>query len=223
MIIINLLKNFKVFTVVKSIISNLSKNKEKRKTYKIDNNYYTLFGTKLILSEATSKDLYGWSLEFKYDNSDYWSTWKNHIYPSRDIAIESAIKVLNSSFPHSDKNWRIIPLYKMDKSDYREYLIGELLIDKKDKQTYNITVWKVKEDYFLNKKGLICNFRKGTLFIRKEDGNVIMVKNKVEKIEQLSRFNILNTLISDGKVEEVDIKNEKWAHPHLCKELKEKI
>ena len=34
---------------------------------------------------------------------------------------------------------------------------------------------------------------------------------------------ILDDLIKNEQVEEVNIKNEKWAHPHLCKELKRKI
>jgi hypothetical protein len=34
---------------------------------------------------------------------------------------------------------------------------------------------------------------------------------------------ILEDLIKNEQVEEVNIKNEKWAHPHLCKELKIKI
>jgi hypothetical protein len=34
---------------------------------------------------------------------------------------------------------------------------------------------------------------------------------------------ILEDLIENKHVEEVNIQNEKWAHPHLCKELKTKI
>jgi hypothetical protein len=58
-----------------------------------------------------------------------------------------------------------------------------------------------------------------------EDGNIRLVKNSTESnsiIHSNARM-ILDDLIKNEQVEEVNIKNEKWAHPHLCKELKRKI
>jgi hypothetical protein len=58
-----------------------------------------------------------------------------------------------------------------------------------------------------------------------EDGNIRLVKNSTESnsIIHSSARMILDDLIKNEQVEEVNIKNEKWAHPHLCKELKRKI
>jgi hypothetical protein len=58
-----------------------------------------------------------------------------------------------------------------------------------------------------------------------ENGNIRVVKNSTEPksiMYEHSKY-ILEYLIENELVEEVNIKNEKWAHPHLCKELKKKI
>jgi hypothetical protein len=58
-----------------------------------------------------------------------------------------------------------------------------------------------------------------------EDGNIRVVKNSNERNNTIYKHAtmILEDLIKNEQVEEVNIKNEKWAHPHLCKELKIKI
>jgi hypothetical protein len=68
-------------------------------------------------------------------------------------------------------------------------------------------------------------YKKSTLFIQMEDGNIRIVKNSIEanSIIYSHAKMILEDLIKNGQVEEVNIQNEKWAHPHLCKELKRKI
>ena len=53
-------------------------------------------------------------------------------------------------------------------------------------------------------------------------GASISAERKEEAFNWL-RTNGLDDLIKNEQVEEVNIKNEKWAHPHLCKELKNKI
>jgi hypothetical protein len=56
-----------------------------------------------------------------------------------------------------------------------------------------------------------------------EDGNVRSIKDQTSGINYHDRYQLFNNLIVENLVEEVNIQNEKWAHPHLCKELKKKI
>jgi hypothetical protein len=71
----------------------------------------------------------------------------------------------------------------------------------------------------------IYKYSKNTLFIQMEEGNIRVVKNKTERNKTIYSNSkmILDDLIKNEQVEEVNIKNEKWAHPHLCKELKIKL
>jgi hypothetical protein len=56
-----------------------------------------------------------------------------------------------------------------------------------------------------------------------EDGQIKTIKNQTTGIQHHDRFQLFNDLLENNQVDEVDIQNEKWAHPHLCKELKHKI
>lgn len=204
-------------------------------TYTINSKEYAIADSQLIKVQSVADDvhLYGWSLEVRWKNSSgefyNWSTYWNHrIYVSRSSALDAATKV----FPHYNNGyeWRIVPIYKMTEPEFRDYKIDQLLNPNqksKDTKVYEIKCWKVKEDceitYERNKS--TYKYSKNTLFIQMEDGRIRVVKNSTDRnsiIYQHARM-ILDDLIKNEQVEEVNIKNEKWAHPHLCKELKRKI
>jgi hypothetical protein len=207
-------------------------------TYTINNKEYAITDSQLIKIQAVADDvhLYGWSLEvrWKRQNGEWynWMTYWNHrVYCSRSSALDAATKV----FPHYTYNsngeheWRIVPLYKMTEPQYRDYKIDQLLnINQriKEPKVYEIKAWKVKEDCEIKyeRNHSIYKYSKNTLFIQMEDGNIRVVKNSTERNRIIyTHARMILDLIKNEQVEEVNIKNEKWAHPHLCKELKRKI
>lgn len=204
-------------------------------TYTINNKEYAIADSQLIKIQAVADDvhLYGWSLEVRWkDNKGEWYNWMtywNHrVYTSRSSALDAATKVYPSY--HDGYEWRIVPIYKMTEPEYRDYKIDQLLMPNranKEPKVYEIKAWKVKEDCEITyeRNNRTYKYSKSTLFIQMEDGNIRLVKNSTESnsiIHSNARM-ILDDLIKNEQVEEVNIKNEKWAHPHLCKELKRKI
>ena len=201
-------------------------------TYTINNKEYAIADSQLIKIQAVAEDvhLYGWSLEVRYKMSSgfcSWFNWNNHTYNSRSSALDAATKVYTSSSPNYE--YRIVPLYKMTEPEYRDYKIDQLLMPNranKEPKVYEIKAWKVKEDceILYERTKRTFKYKRETLFIQMEDGNIRIVKNSIEPnsiIYKHARI-ILDNLIKNEQVEEVNIKNEKWAHPHLCKELKTK-
>ena len=204
-------------------------------TYTINNKEYAIADSQLIKIQAVADDvhLYGWSLEVRWkDNKGEWYSWMtywNHrVYTSRSSALDAATKIYPSF--HDGYEWRILPIYKMTEPEYRDYKIDQLLMPNranKEPKVYEIKAWKVKEDCEITyeRNNRTYKYSKSTLFIQMEDGNIRLVKNSTESnsiIHSHARM-ILDDLIKNEQVEEVNIKNEKWAHPHLCKELKKKI
>ena len=204
-------------------------------TYTINNKEYAIADSQLIKIQAVADDvhLYGWSLEVRWkDNKGEWYSWMtywNHrVYTSRSSALDAATKIYPSF--HDGYEWRIVPIYKMTEPEYRDYKIDQLLMPNranKEPKVYEIKAWKVKEDCEITyeRNNRTYKYSKSTLFIQMEDGNIRLVKNSTESnsiIHSNARM-ILDDLIKNEQVEEVNIKNEKWAHPHLCKELKKKI
>ena len=204
-------------------------------TYTINNKEYAIADSQLIKIQAVADDvhLYGWSLEVRWkDNKGEWYSWMtywNHrVYTSRSSALDAATKIYPSF--HDGYEWRIVPIYKMTEPEYRDYKIDQLLMPNranKEPKVYEIKAWKVKEDCEITyeRNNRTYKYSKSTLFIQMEDGNIRLVKNSTESnsiIHSNARM-ILDDLIKNEQVEEVNIKNEKWAYPHLCKELKIKI
>ena len=202
-------------------------------TYTINNKEYAIADSQLIKIQAVADDvqIYGWSLEVRWkDNKGEfynWSTYWNHrIYVSRSSALDAATKVFPSY--NNGYEWRIVPLYKMNESQFRDYKIDQLLrpntVERKPK-VYEIKAWKVKEDceIFYERTNKTFKYKKGTLFIQMEDGNIKSIKDQTTGMSHNDRHQLFNDLIKNEQVEEVNIQNEKWAHPHLCKELKTKI
>ena len=201
-------------------------------TYTINNKQYAIADSQIIQIQSVADDvqIYGWTLEFRYKDMRgewySWSTYWNHrIYVSRSAALDAATKIYPSF--RDGYEFRIAPLYKMTEPEYREYKIDQLLSNSKvsEPKVYEIKAWKVKEDceiYYERTKHTF-KYKKGTLFIQMEDGNIKSVKDQTSGISHHDKFQLFNNLIEEDKVEEVNIQNEKWVHPHLCKELKTKI
>jgi hypothetical protein len=200
--------------------------------YTVNNKDYVIEDSFPIKIQAQAGDVqvYGYTLEvrWKSQNDDWydWMTYWNHrIYVSRSSALDAAIKV----FPSYNKGyeWRITPLYKMTEPQYRDYKIDQLLSSapNREPKVYEIRAWKVKEDCQIvsDKTNKISNYKKGQIFIQKENGEVIFIKDPNTPLNYYERSKLHNNLIPEGKVQEVEIGNEKWVHPHLCKELKTKI
>ena len=229
------MKLFNLFKKKSTIVEPIKNHfKSDVMTYTINNKVYAIADSQLIKIQAVADDvhLYGWSLEVRWKDSKgefySWSTYWNHrVYTSRSAALDAATKV----YPNYNNGyeWRIVPLYKMTEPEYRDYKIDQLLSStpNKNPKIYEIKAWKVKEDCEITYKrnNMTYKYKKSTLFIQMEDGNIRIVKNSIEpnSIIYSHAKMILEDLIENKQVEEVNIKNEKWAHPHLCRELKKKI
>lgn len=183
-----------------------------------------------------SKSVYGWSLEYRYlmGNSVGWSSWlsyKNKIYTTISSTTGAVVDIIPNY--RNGFEWRLVALYKMSDSEFRDYKIEKILSDTdlvksqipNIKNKYRITAWKVKEDcqivYNLSKEEY--KFKKNTLFIQNEDGQILTIVDQKTPVSYNHRFILFNDLIKKGLVEEVDVSGQKWAHPHLCKELKIKL
>ena len=209
-------------------------------TYTINGKEYAICDSQLIKVQAVADDvnLYGWSLEVRYKMSggefcNWFTYWNHRVYVNRSSALDAATKVYLISSPGYE--YRIVPLYKMTEPQYRDYKIDQLLNPNKvskEPKVYEIKAWKSKNDIevevpnkYPSNKPYLYKCKKNTMFIQMEDGNIRIVKNSTEPksiMYEHSRY-ILEYLIENELVEEVNIQNEKWAHPHLCKELKSKI
>lgn len=202
-------------------------------TYTINNKEYAIVDSQIIQIQSVANDvqIYGWSLEVRWKDTKgefyNWSTYWNHrIYVSRGSALDAATKVFPSY--NNGYEWRIVPLYKMTEPQFRDYKIDQLLktnrVERQPK-VYEVKAWKVKEDCEISyeRTNKTFKYKKGTLFIQMEDGNIRLIKDQTTPLDYHSKFQLINDLIKNEKVEEVNIQNEKWAHPHLCKELKTKI
>jgi len=207
------------------------KDDSKLMRYTINGKEYAIVDSQLIKIQSVADDVhvYGWTLEFRYKNinGEYfpWSTYWNHrIYVSRRSALDAATKIIKY---FKECEWRILPLYKMNEPQYRDYKIDQLLHSSKvrGEKVYEIKAWRVKEDceIFYEKTKKAYKYKKGSLFIQLENGNIKLIKDQTTSISHSDKFQLFNNLIEENKVEEVNIKDQKWVHPHLCKELKVKI
>lgn len=181
-----------------------------------------------VQSSTNDVQVYGWTLEVRWKHNGEWcqwmTYWNHHIYQSRQSVMDAVIKV--STLYHKDYEWRIAPLYKMSEPQWRDYQIDQLLWDRHDSEikAKEIKAWKVIEDHeeiFRNNSKV--KVKKGSIFIQLENGNIVRVATTSEPTSYGLGYLVRNYLLPKGKVEEIDIRNEKWIHPHLCKELKTKI
>lgn len=197
--------------------------------------YYDINGKRFAIADrmnikvqasADDVQVYGWTLEVRWKHNGEWHQWMtywNHrIYQTRQSALDAAIKVYPSY--HKDYEWRITPLYKMNEPQFRDYQIDQLLNNTLQKKSKEIKAWKVIEDYEETKSNNHkIKVKKGTIFIQLENGNILRSGTTSEPTSYGLGYLLRNYLLPKGKVEEIDIRNEKWIHPHLCKELKTKL
>jgi hypothetical protein len=198
--------------------------------------YYNINGKRYVIIEkdvmnikvqASDVNVYGWTLEVRWKyNGDWnqWMTyWNNRIYQSRSSAMEAAIKVYPSY--QKDYEWRIAPLYKMNQPEWRHYQIDQLLWDSPNKEKKEeIKAWKVKENCEIEfQNNHKVKFKKGEIFLQMENKNIIRVATYSESTKWGQGYILREYLLPKGLVEEFDIREEKWIHPHLCKELKNKL
>jgi len=201
---------------------------EKVSDEKKPHNYYDINGKRYAVSDnmnfkvqGQDNDIhvYGWTLEIRFRDSNgelypNWSTYyNNRIYQSMSSAIDAALKV--SQLGKRNSEWRVLPLYKMSQNEFRDYKIDQLIYGDEKKEG-ELKTWKlVKEtDYY--------KYKKGTIFIQFEDGRLQRAANRTEPTASISKQQFQH-LLSIGSIEEINIQNEKWIHPHLVKELKMKI
>lgn len=180
-----------------------------------------------VQSSADDVSVYGWSLETRYQmRQGEWTSWYtyfNHrIYNTKESAIDASIKAGLINRP--DRECRVIPLYRMTEPQYREYKIDRLLGQDKKRESFEIKGWKLKEDYewYKTPNNTIVH-KKGTVYIQLENGDVIKSGTANEYTWRIGRTKLINELIPKNLVEEINITDEKWLHPHLLKELKIKL
>lgn len=221
---------------MKNLFKDIFKSKRKETSIK-PFDYYTINGKNWVVDESmlfkvqsSSENIriYGYTLEFRYPYKfkgvETWTQWStyctNKIYNSATSASQAGIQ---SSKVFKGSEWRIMPLYVMDQQQFRDFKINRLFNGEKEESKHEIKGWKVKSDIdYVNTHGKGFQYRKNTLFIQLENGTIIYLPNKTDKIQYDYRHH-LNILIDNKQVDEVDIKDEKWAYPHLLKELKLKL
>lgn len=219
---------------MKALFKLFSKKKPQNTELKNEQDYITINRKMWRVSDivpiqvqtySDSKQVYGWSLEYKYGDTNWFRCWNNKIYSSINSATSACISIKKSLSDNYE--FRIVALYKMTESEFRDYKIEQLIGDaeKINFKKPEIKVWKVKEDceVFYERTGRRFEYKKGTLFIEDEHGRTFTIKNQTTKLGIDDGYTLSNDLIVKGLVEQVNIDNEKWAMPHLCKELKQKI
>jgi hypothetical protein len=113
----------------------------------------------------------------------------------------------------------------MNQMEYRSFKLDKLFSDNNpDSKKYEVKGWKVKEDVEIEyNNGNKFKYKKGTLFIQLEDGSIFRVNKPSDPTSIGDHYQLKHNLIPNKQVVEVDILDEKWAHPHLIKELKLKF
>jgi hypothetical protein len=76
---------------------------------------------------------------------------------------------------------------------------------------------KPTEHYNINGKIFVIA---DSMNIQVENGQIFKSATTSEPASYGLRYLLTNYLLPKNKAEEIDIRNEKWIHPHLCKELK---
>lgn len=195
----------------------------------VNNSNYIIEDSSYIKVQSSSDDVqvYGWTLEAKYDNGDgrtHWYThWNHRIYQSRESAVDASLKI-GVNF---NKEYRIMPLYIMTQPQYRDYKIDKVLGNKPVVKK-EVKGWKLKEEYvyhsYKNPQGVTVEYKykKGSVFIQLESGQIVKSGNSNEHTCGISN-GYLKEMISNNLVDEVKIEDEKWLHPHLLRVLKNKF
>jgi len=210
------------------MVDNQVKSINPNHYYMVNNKTWVVEESVNFKTQSMSDDVhtYGWTLEVRWaDGLGGWCGWSpywnNKIYYSAQQATEAALKCYLSKSIHE---WRVRPLYVMDEMEYRNFKLDKLLNTDTESKKHEIKGWKVKVDIEVeDDNGHVSTYKRGTLFIQLENGNIFKVTGPSEKNKYGDQYKLKNYLIPNGHVVEVEIKDEKWAHPHLIKELKTKF
>jgi hypothetical protein len=193
--------------------------------------YYDINGKRWVIAEsmnikvqASAEDvqIYGWTLEIRWKkNNDEWyqwmTYWNNRIYQTRQSALDAAIKVKSNN---NEYECRVAPLYKMNDPEWRDYQIDKLLTNPIIKEEIESKYWKFKEDFEIPTYGTYSTkFKKGDIITEVRKG----VFYKLATFTDPGCLKYLKMDLLTEKIEEFNILEEKWIHPHLTKELKLKI
>ena len=118
--------------------------------------------------------------------------WNRKIYYSASAATEAALKFYVST--SHGYEWRVKPLYVMEQQEYRNFKLDKLLGENstQEPKKYEILGWKVKEDCEIEyKNGNKFKFKKGTLFIQLESGDIVQIKSSRENT-RAGRYQLFN-------------------------------
>jgi hypothetical protein len=225
--------------MIKKIKAMFKKNnnvmiENKKESINIGNKVYSIESTSYVPVQEVPFDrkVYGWTLETRYkDNRGNYYPWcmygNKKIYSTRSSAIEAGIKISKQGYYESKGfEYRVGALYMMDSMEWRDYKINEILTSTTREIDYTIQAWKVKED-FVNEWGPVSSksqtpYKKGTLFIKY--GDEIIIPGTSNSFTRRGMNYTFSNLKSKGCLfEEVDIMDEKWVHPHLIIEIKNKL
>ena len=184
---------------------------------KVNNKEYSIEKGEISVNVLENSELkpYGYTIERKY-NSGWHTYWTNKIYSS----LSSALNAIQQIPKGLHEEYRVVTLYRMSEYQTREYKIKEVLGDIKSKKERlkEIKAWKAKEDFEYPKNRIN---KKGSIFI--EFYNSIIKSGQSQKTEYYWNSEIKKHLSNKDLFELIELKDEKWLHPHLLKELKEKI
>lgn len=185
---------------------------------KINNKTYVFDDAKSFTSSIQLKDsdrsVYGYGLEVKYTNTS-WIPW-NKLYSSYGTTIDAIIKLKQVY----GGEFRIIPLYRMDNSDFRDFKINQILSN--DDENKNRPKKEAKVEFYVCNEEFDYNFYtnvkvlKGSIVIS-YIGSYYLINSYTQKIVNLYDF---KKYIHNFK--EIDLDNIKYK-PHFPKIIKEKL
>ena len=210
---------------------NVDKQAKPTQVISVNGKNYVVEETTKVNVQSSPDDIvpYGWTLEMRTDSNSFWFPyWNSKIYQSRLSAISASVQIGESLSKKYE--FRVSALYRMDTIQYRNITIDKLLSDTPLVTKYPLKFWKVIDDVSVEyKHGLnnsqigVYEFKKGTLYIQMENGNIFTSATPTKVGMMTGSYYLKNVLIPKNYVSEIDIMNEKWYHPHLPIELKEKL
>jgi hypothetical protein len=156
--------------------------------------------------------VYGWVIEIKMKNTDFWTTyWTNKIYSSKSSAENAIIQIPKMV----GEEYRIVPLYRLQGYALRDFKIKEILGEVKVKKPHDLKAWKSLDDFSYHGS----EYKKGSVFIQLENGTIVR-SGQNEKTNRLWLNDFKIKLKDEQLFKEIELKDEKWLRPHLLKEVK---